>query len=124
MLTQISNRIDPHRDLTVKPEYLRHVAPGNPKGWWFVWNDPTQNTEPEGMLDYWTAQVVGRLYDVRRAPSAPPIEGIHSRRKCRRVKPTGPPAKTATGGPFAGAMRKPTPPLFARESNGAPPLSA
>jgi hypothetical protein len=41
-----------------------------------VWKDPTQNSEAEGMLDYWTAQIVGRLYLARREPSAPKLNGI------------------------------------------------
>src|SRR5205814_1411518 len=64
------------RGISVNPVYLRHVPPGNPKGWWFVWKDPTRNSEAEGMRDYWTAQIVGRLYQARRELSAPKLSGI------------------------------------------------
>jgi hypothetical protein len=75
-LTQITDRVDPHRGVSVKAVYRRHVAPGNPRGWWFVWNDPTRNSQADGMLDYWTAQIVGRLYQARRELSAPKLSGI------------------------------------------------
>jgi hypothetical protein len=76
ILTQITDRIDPRRGVSVKPVYLRHVPPGSPKGWWFRWNDPTRNSQAQGMLDYWTAQIVGRLYQARRVQSAPKLSGI------------------------------------------------
>src|SRR4051812_44118397 len=76
VLTQITDRVDPHRGISVKAVNRRQVPPGNPKGWWFRWNDPTENSEADGMLDYWTAQIVGRLYQARRKLSAPPLSGI------------------------------------------------
>jgi hypothetical protein len=75
-LTQITDRVDPHRGMSVKAVNRRHVPPGNPRGWWFVWNDPTRNSQAEGMRDYWTAQIVGRLYQARRELPAPKLSGI------------------------------------------------
>jgi hypothetical protein len=76
VLARITDRIDPGRGISVKAENRRHVPAGNPKGWWFVWSDPTQNSEAAGMLDYWTAQIAGRLYQARREVSAPKLSGI------------------------------------------------
>jgi len=75
-LTTITDRIDPHRGVSVAAVYRRRVPPGNPKGWWFVWNDPTPNSQADGMLDYWTAQIAGRVYQARRELSAPKLSGI------------------------------------------------
>jgi len=76
VLAEITNRIDPHRGISVRAVYRDHVPDGNPKGWWFVWNDPTRNSQAEGMQDYWAAQVAGRLYQARRVLSAPKLSGI------------------------------------------------
>ena len=75
-LTEITDRIDPHRGVSVAAVYRRRVPAGNPRGWWFVWKDPTPNSQADGMLDYWTAQIAGRLYQARRELSAPKLSGI------------------------------------------------
>lgn len=77
VLAEVTHRVDPDPRITARLVYRTHVPPGNPKGWWLVLTDPrlTPNSAVE-LRDFWTVELVGRMYLDRREPSAVKLSGV------------------------------------------------
>jgi hypothetical protein len=77
VLKGITNRIDPHGDLSVVVESGKGKY--GHKGWWFVWSAPAEESEEDALRSAWTTDTVSRFYQARREPSAPKLRGITTR---------------------------------------------